>query len=102
MADSNSHLTSFQTAYERGCTHLSCTNEALTREPALRINPDADLHALLGAALSRASRLHTLLDLAASMDEGDTRLASTLEPMAEEVQLLLEAIQDRAPRAAFA
>lgn len=98
MADSTL-LHHFQTAYDRGCTR----QDLAEREPALLVNADADAYAILGATISRASRLHTLLDLAASVEDGsDTRLASALEPLAEEVKLLLEVIQERAPWAASA
>jgi hypothetical protein len=91
MAESTP-LHHFQTAYDRGCTRQGLAE----REPALLVNADADVYALLGATISRVNRLHTLLDLAASVEDGgDTRLASALEPLAEEVKLLLESLAER-------
>lgn len=70
--------------------------------PALQVNPAASMRAVLGAASARAARLHELLThFAICGREADApfspaELASTLQPLAEEVAKLIDAAQRRA------
>lgn len=63
--------------------------------PALVFNPNATSIALISAAHARASTLHKLLDCwarAAPDVASAMEIASALEPMAQEVELLLERV----------
>lgn len=89
----------FQTGADLGSTF------GKPQEPALLVNPAASAGAILGAAAARAQRLDELLmfaALAGRAPEGRTaaELASALQPLAEEIALLIGAAQSRVRGAA--
>jgi len=74
-------------------------------KPALLINPHASLVALMAAATSRASRLNKALWQWATVEDCSpiaSEVASTLQPLAEEVTLLLDAIEQHVKSGAVA
>jgi hypothetical protein len=64
--------------------------------PAILFNPQAAPTDLLPMALARAERLRSHLHLwACSEDEGFAEVASLLEPLAQEVTLILDEVRCR-------
>lgn len=74
-------------------------NAAGEAQPALLFNPHAELDTVLSAAMGRASNLHRLLLQWGSTDSERAptapEVASAMEPLAEEICLLLGEVQRR-------
>jgi hypothetical protein len=84
----------FLTEFDQGCASPD-SDEA----PGLIFNPAATVNALLPLAISRVFRLHKHLLLWACADAGDLRdAASALEPLAREIQLILDQLDEVAHR----
>lgn len=94
---------SFQTEADEASTFGGMADDDA---PALQVNPAASMRAVLGAASARAARLHELLThFAICSREPDApfspaELASTLQPLAEEVAKLIDAAQRRVRKGA--
>ena len=89
----------FRSLHEEG----SICGDAATVAPALLINPDADLYALLAAIESRVERLRMqLLSWTIAAPDVDIQLGEVVEPLsvlAEEAVLLVAAAMDCQRRA---
>lgn len=73
-------------------------NDAADHPATLVFNPNATTAGLLLMALSRTNRLRTHLNLWACVDSEDKQtvmLASVLDPLAQEVELILAAMVAR-------
>jgi hypothetical protein len=87
-------LKGFQTEFEGIYARPHC------EVPALVFNPEATPIALVSAAHARAATLHKLLDCWARVETSEIsvlEIASALEPMAQEVELLLERLSNCLP-----
>ena len=94
MATKNFTAKAFTTDFDK---HWTVNSDE--QPPALLVNPAASQGALLGAVQSRAERLHRTifgwaLNTSTECDACD--LAGTLEPLAQEILILVEALSDAA------
>lgn len=90
MATNNFTAKAFATDFDK---HWTANSD--DHPPALVINPAATTGALLGAVHSRAERLHGALSGWALNSHTETDacdLARTLEPLAQEIVLLLDGL----------
>ena len=86
----------FRTQVDCGHMRLSPDHEA-PESFALHINPSASRESLFGAVMSRVDRLHSSLDMWARIIQADVEvheLAETLEPLAQEIAILLARLHD--------
>ncbi len=70
----------------------------IDKAPALIINPEASDLRLISAAMRRADGIQKMLDAWSRMEDGNVQVREVtcvLEPIAQEVMLLLDAATDR-------
>lgn len=71
--------------------------DEMNGEPALQLNPDASATTLLAAAQRRAESLRKMLYAWACVNGDELSLqdvASTMEPIAQEIEILLSGVSD--------
>lgn len=100
MATHTVHTSPISTGFRTAHEGLFIHGDLDLSPPALMINPAASLQSLAYAAHSRAVRLQeSLSHWSLTGEEGEISVngvAASLEPLAEEVSLLLQELSDKA------